>query len=223
MSDKLRDAFIEADLRTLGATSNDDFYWTASERFEIKMQRLVKKRQKPLWNCVNTAGKRVASVTIAFVLMFTLSLSVEAVRSSLLELIIQIGEDFSNVYVDNSSDSDLPQIIEEKYLPTYIPEGYEVSKVEDNVNILRYEYINSEGNFIEYNQAPIVGSSFGVNTEDSELVPILINGCEGFYCETKTNANVVFWNTDEYMFFIIADNVVSLDELIIIAESIEHE
>ena len=63
----------------------DDTY-KFSSKFEKRMSRLIKQRRKPYYRFINTAGKRVAVIALAFLtISFTTVMSVEALRTPFLE------------------------------------------------------------------------------------------------------------------------------------------
>ena len=86
-----------------------------SESFEKNMRKLIRRRKKPYYRFINTAGKRVAVIVTAFItLSLTTVMSVEALRTPFLDFIMSIFLDHSEVRgIDNSGD--YPETIESNY------------------------------------------------------------------------------------------------------------
>jgi hypothetical protein len=104
-------------------------------------------------------------------------------------------------------------------LPNYIPESYKVktvNKADKNYSVL---FTNAEGLSINL-RALMQGSSTGVDSENADVVKIIVNGKPAQYY-SKNGENIITFEFNSNLF--IVDGPVSKDELIKIAESMEYK
>lgn len=89
-----------------------------SSAFEKKMSRLIKRRNKPYFMMINTAGKRAACFIIGIVVASSLAIvNVEALRNAFVDFFMNIFEKFAIVQSIDNDES--PQTIENIYEITY--------------------------------------------------------------------------------------------------------
>ena len=100
---------------------------TFSPGFEKQMNKLIKSRRKPYYSIVNTVGKRVAVVILAFVMVsFTTVMSVDALRKPFFSFITNMFSTHSEIKSDSDDSKEYPKAIESKYGITKGIDGYEV-------------------------------------------------------------------------------------------------
>ena len=61
------------------------------------MARLIKRQKRPYWKFTNTVGKRIAVIALAFLMLFGLSMTIEAVREPVISFIENVFEKFSEL------------------------------------------------------------------------------------------------------------------------------
>ena len=71
-----------------------DSNYEFSPRFERTIQRLIRAERRPLYPLVKTPARKVAVVLAALLLVFTLSMSISAVRTSVIEFFINVYKCF---------------------------------------------------------------------------------------------------------------------------------
>lgn len=192
-----------------------------NKQTEEKINRLIRIEKKPYFVLINTIGKRVACVVIAMLIAMTTTVfSVKALRDPFVNFIVKTYEKFSTVIFENTeTKSGKNTIITQRYEPTYIPDGYKKT-FEETLSLSYFcEYTNDSGDKLTFEQNLIENAQAGIDTENSVLETIYINGIEGLYFENKSLHNIMFSNK-QYSFFVSGRLLKS--ELIQIAESIEN-
>ena len=136
-----------------------------SQRFEANMDAVIKGNKSPISSFCNTAIKRVACIVAAFVVIVCgVTSSVTANPKPYLRLVEDESKKFSKLFCDSQF---LKGKIEEKYIPSYIPNGYELSEVvSDDEQMYWVKYRNNNGGIISYKQNANFGS-IKIDTEDA--------------------------------------------------------
>jgi len=189
-----------------------------SADFEKKMQKLIKRRNKPYYKIINTVGKRVACIVVIVLIASSVTvLSVDALRNAVADFLVSIYEKFSTVQSTDEDDS-APTTIKYIYSITYNLDGYEV--VLENTNEYRHNitYVNNDIE-IKFSQYTKNKYDKDVNTEDAEISTISINGKEAIIFLDNQRYYHLIWDNGDYILSIGSN--ISKDALICIAESVK--
>lgn len=159
--------------------------------------------------------------------LFTLTMSVEAVRSKVINVITEIYEEFTSIMF-SKEDEDIHINSEFKPIsPNYIPKGFkEIDKVESSIGLF-IVYENDEYLQIRYSCDEISNNSIILDTEDAQVEDININGFDAKYI-VKDNIQQLLWNDNTSSYLIDMESKSSdminndKEELIKIAESIKQ-
>ena len=101
-----------------------------SVEFERKMQKLIKRRNKPYYKIINTVGKRVACIVVIVLIASSVTvLSVDALRNAVADFFVSTYDKFSSV--QPVEDDIAPSTIKDIYEITYDLKEYEIY-YEDN-------------------------------------------------------------------------------------------
>ena len=224
----LKNAFLLADAAAFASVDTAPSYsWSPSEKFEARIRSYSHGVDRYWWKFVNTAGKRVAVILLALTVLFGLSMTVDAIREPFVKLITKVLEKFTEVYVDPKTSQNMKDSMEEKYYPSYIPDGYVMT--ENNVYLdisIDAFYEKEDGGYekgyISYHQDLLRSSGFLFDTEGVELIGLEI---DGKLAKSYTNKGVVnlFWTDDDYMFRLSATGGLTLEDLVDIAKSLKIE
>lgn len=179
------------------------------------MAKLISQQKKPYRNYVNTFGKRVAIIVAALLVLSFGSLTVKAVRDSVIEKIKRVY-DICVDYIYTNTDKNLDFI---NHSPDYIPN--DLVLINEISDYYFYERDYSDGkNSFEFLQ--IIPQAFEVSydTEHSEyfcwqLDNIMVEGIrsEGFFS--------LNWQQDNYVFQIESYCNLSDEEIIKIIKSVK--
>ena len=189
-----------------------------SPKFQKRMDKLIRRRRKPYYRFINTAGKRVAVIALAFLtISFTTVMSVEALRTPFLDFIMSIFSDHSEVRgIDVSGN--YPEKIENYYEITYDLSDYTVERNEmtEQEHILFYR---KDDNMICYYQITVAEYREKYNTENSEIELIDINGHDAIGFLDNNGYYTLMWNNGEYIINIGSN--IGKNALIEVAKSVQ--
>ncbi len=177
-----------------------------SKDFEKKMNKLISRRRKPYYIMINTAFKRVAVIIIAFISISAVTiLSVDALRDFFKDLFVNIFSDHSHVVANTEpelGESSLtityPEKIESKYDITYDLSGYEKTVYSDDDISVEIGYVKDDKT-IDFSQYAVNQYDVFLNTEDTELEHIDINGHDAMLFMDNNGYYSITWNNGEYI------------------------
>ena len=129
--------------------------------------------------------------------------NVEAIRVKVMELLIDIQEDHTELsFVENENEEFyVPAEWQGNYYPSYIPDGFYLTEQGKLNCYVTYE--NEQGariNFSEYS----ADDSVSINSENAELSYTTINGVEAFVIERESSV-IITWNSDDKFFVLTAN------------------
>ena len=197
------------------ASDEHDF----SPRFEKRMQKLIRRRRRPYFKMINTAGKRVAVFAVTFLIIsMTTVMSVKALREPFLDFIMSIFTDHSTVSTVSQTDKDYPAAINDRYTITYDLSGYELVYSNEDQIYIRSDYKNNDI-MIMFSQIVVSEYQANINTEGAEIEHIDINGHDAIGFEDNNGYYTLIWNNGEYI--IDLGSNIGKDALIKIAKSVQ--
>jgi len=185
-----------------------------------------KKYIKKSWKTALKLFSKVSAVFFVVFISFTVLLTnVQAVRVKFFNFLIQIEKEFTSIDLkDRKEDnytrdvSDLPMEWENVYIPEFIPEGYQISKVESLVNTKIIHYSNEENQIIIFTQYQDENTNLRIDTENAKFDKVDINGFEGLLVE-KNGMFTVAWHNNDSAFSLMSNADKGI--LIKMAESIK--
>lgn len=191
---------------------------TLSEEFHLRMRRLLARRKRGFYVLFGTAGRRVASITVAVLVAATVTtVSVEALREPVAQFFTQVFERFTQVFfVDDTPDT--PEVEMAKRAPTYVPEGYTVEQEMDLGTYYKITYVNENGEKLRFAQRWKRTGEVIADTEDVQYTEIIIDDYRGVTYSNKEITTIVF-SDEEYTYTL--SGPLGTDELVKIAESIK--
>lgn len=188
-----------------------------SERFNKRMQKLIKSQKKLYWNFVNTAAKRAAVIFVAIITIFTVAFSVKAIREPILKFIEQVYETFTYY----SYEGDTTETITKEYVITQLPEGFEQTNKIKNDDIIFTEYTNQIGDIVEFKQMTTEYSiGYFVDNENGDMQTKMVNGIEVEFKEWN-DVKIAIWTKEGYVFAIDSYGNISFDTIKQIISSIK--
>lgn len=190
-----------------------------SLEFEKQMDKLIKRRRKPYYSMVNTVGKRVAVIILAFfIVSFTTVMSVEALRKPFLKFITNMFSTHSEIKSDSDDSKEYPKTIKNKYDITEGINGYSRDVLRDKNTEVSLHYSQGD-NLIEFEQHIVEGFDIYANTEGATIAHIDINGHDAIGWYDNQNYYHLIWNNGEYV--IDLGSNIGKDKLIETAKSVQ--
>ena len=214
---KALDLYVEETAEQYKFTQNLNIDF--SPDFEKSMQRLIKRQKKPYFKLINTVAKRVAIIIAAIIIALTSTvLSVDSLREKIKNFVIETFSNFSIIsQVEPSSNT---EVIEEYYIPSYIPTGYEISQKTRGTIDSFILYKNNNGDIIYFTQINLNYKQAYIDTQDC-----IIEEIDNYLFIKKENTNriVMYFNDKNYSYEIVSFEGLPKEELIKMATSLEIE
>ncbi len=164
---------------------------------------------------------RVASVILVLLACVSVAtLSVKGFREKIWEFLTNIGNPSYSLFV-SSGDDDTNKLsaYEGQYIPTWIPDGYEVSSVGNNAYHKSIDFKNSNGKTISYSEHPKSNDAqFYIDKESSDSYEVsTVNDRETIIASKNGVITLIVKETDAIIQVVFNDsniNVASFAELI---------
>ena len=189
-----------------------------SERFEKKMKYIIRHKSTGKVRRI-PRGKFIKYIVVAILCAAITACSIEPLREFFKKFFIEIFD--THTLVQSNDYADTPESITEIYEITNIPQGFELTYKDQLSDITTYyvnEYRNNE-QFIFFSQSVKSKYQVNVNTENTTMIPIHVNGYEGYLVEMTNKEYCISWDNDIYI-FTITGNIDKLS-LIKMAESVQ--
>ncbi len=203
----------------------DDTAHEFSPKFEKRMKKLIKRRNKPYYKLINTIGKRVACIAVIILVASSVTImSVEAVRNAITDFLVSIISEklpTESIILSDDKTGNAPQTIEELYDITYDLSEYKVVNDSRNEFVYWKYYRNTKDNYTSVELKQYVKKHYFTFVETgTEMTPIDINGHEAiYYFRDNIGFHMLIWDNGEYI--ICLKSNVDKNTLLEIAESVQ--
>lgn len=97
-----------------------------SESFKDNIKKLDNYAKYKYFFIKGKMIRRTTAIAISFLLIMTISLSVESIGTPIINFLVVTYEKYSSIIYKRNADDLLPMTIEEKYIASYIPEDYKL-------------------------------------------------------------------------------------------------
>lgn len=181
--------------------------------FEKKMNALFRHersvfRKKHVLRVV----KRLAACVLAVIILnVCLIVSVEAYRTKIFNMYIDVKNEFTTFIFKDGENKSIPDIgkipddWQNVYLPSYIPEGFTIQNVDrvGEITGIVYSSKDSDTQTIYFSYSPLRSSIFSIDTENSDVIKIKISGEDGYISEKSINGATrtsIVWKNDTIAF-----------------------
>lgn len=198
--ESLKAAIISADRLLIDALpSDEEINHVFSRKFEYRMKKLMRKYNSGKANSKSHIGrKRWIAILAAVIMAISMALSVSAVRESMYRFVSQVYEKYIQIFFSQSpSSSQTDSLVFEAYVPSYIPDGFQLVHQERNDMVL-LEYEKGK-DFVSYDQEPLENVSARINTEGVKIEDTKLNGAPAQYYSNKGIQNLI-WYDSHYMY-----------------------
>ena len=191
---------------------------TFSPSFEKKMDKEIRRRKHSYFRIFDTAAKRVASIAAILVLLLTVSLSVEAIRTPLTNMVKLIFSD----HVELEAEGDVAKEIVNIYGITELPEGFVLTNSSENNVKVHREYENDEGVLIWFAQWATELQYNTIDTEHTDTQTLDVDGTDVFVVVSRREPiTVAYWFADGYSFDIMYFGQIDTDSIIEMIRSVK--
>lgn len=197
-----------------------------TQEFEDKMDDIIYKEDKHF--SLKNTNRLIVGICIMVVCIGTMSLSVDAVRVKVIQIIEEIRVEFTNLMFYKDKNNSENEIIEPENnmndvstlpIPQYIPDGFnEINRLESTLDTIII-YQSNDGVQIRYSVSPIDNNTITLDTEDATTEELYIGEYKAKYIE-KNDIRQVFWNDSDYI-YLVDCNSLDKKELIKIVENVK--
>lgn len=198
-------------------TDENSIQYTFSEKFNRRMEKLIKSQKKVYWNFVNTASKRVAIIILAIFTMFTAAFSVKAIREPIVKFITEIYETFTHYFFDG----DTTDIITQEYSIKVLPDGFnQTNQVKSDVFVTT-EYQDDSGNIIQFTQMTTEHSvGYFFDNENGTITTEYVGDVEVQFYEAY-DLKQAMWTKGEYVLNVTCYGNVTFDTIKQVVQSVK--
>lgn len=171
-----------------------------SEIFNNKMKKLLKDSKRPKFiNSVYRNSKKISIVVIAFIIsIFTLTMSVEALRNQFFDFIKDVYDKFTIYQFDLKKDLDIKntKFKEISYLPNRFKE---IDRIEDEDSI--FVVYSSDTEDLTFSGFRVTDSNIYLDTEEASITKVMINGVIADYI-IKDNDYKLVWEDENNIYIL---------------------
>lgn len=202
----------DEELRSEGGSAHE-----FSPAFEKQMKKLIRENQKQQFTTYRKKFRSRIRIAIlaAILVCAAMMFSVSAFRTSIINFIFNSGEKSSTFTFNDVSPSISDTF--DKYLPTYIPQGFAIDSIreipQENIYI---QLTNGNGTYYEV-QCELHSSHLSIDTENGQITELKINNAYVTISERKDRIIAIY--TINNIFYSISGNITK-DVIIKILESI---
>ena len=198
---------------------NDPEYQLTPEKLEAFEKRLRRARRNP-FRAVRSCGphtyrrlnKVAVCVSALLVILIVGVVSVSSLRDYTINFLLGLDQTHGDVHV-----MDGILLKSDAYAPTVVPDGYTLTSIQTVDGSTMLTYSNSEGDMLILSEKSAEHSET-IDTENSEVKEVTINGYEGRLSVGTDGQAYLVWKTEDYLFTLSCSNT-NID-MISIAESV---
>lgn len=165
-------------------------------------------------------AKRVAMIFLVVGISFTLFLATNVqAREKFFDWIVEKYEQYSIFTPETINEDYIDKVGIDELKINYIPDGFELDKVHELKNIISYEFLNSDKNFISLSFYESKEDSVltAIDTENATLEELYIENSVAYYWQ-RERANHIIWQQNGIECHISGN--IEKSEIIKIAENI---
>ena len=215
----VENALLEASLRRIRLIEAMDYPdITTDESYDNKIFDLIygkTKEKKRLPKRITLI--LVATLTICFLIMFTVSAQV---RTAVVDFFVEVYETFASLFIEDNDINENPTTIETKYKPTCFNNN-DYKRVSQNTGNLSVLVVwEKYGSTISFSQHIIESNSIFLDTEDTSY-QIKYIGEQKIYYTVKNNIYFIKWLAYGYSFNLRCDESLGWEEIEKIITSLE--
>ncbi|MDE7318661.1 MAG: DUF4367 domain-containing protein [Lachnospiraceae bacterium] len=187
-----------------------------SRRFQKKMRALLcyERRSERMRKVTACTRNVAAAILLVLGIALAVTMSVEAYREKLFEIIMEIYPDLTSIRIHKNKSSDENVLVPKE--PGYIPEGYEEYIREQNEMLFCIFYTNDKEE-ISYVQRLLASGKVLLDTEDSDISTVSKDGTE-LTLVKKGELSMLYWNDEKYLYTL--DGEIPMKELLKMSESV---
>ncbi len=221
MTDKqisiVREALMEADLREMAVIDSlPDEEIAFSEKYKNAISKLMNNTRRS----ARSFSKKATVILVAVLTSLILIMSVSAIRSQIINFLVDIYDNYIKVTVDNNDEQEL--IIENPSYPSYMIEDYPIKSVNNLESLVMTIWGNEDDNVIELWQVTNSDDlNIHMNNPNGGYKSIVLQSNLNLYYYINHGYYRFFWADDTYFYFFSCPDSIELSEIEKIINSME--
>ena len=194
----------------------DAIVHTFSETFLRRKEKLIKNTRKTTWYWVNTAAKRAAVIVLLLAMLFSVAMSVEAIRTPVVTFFTELYEKYILIVFEGDGHKE----IEKEYGFTQLPEGYEIVDVARAPAIVITTLQDAQDNLLVLEQSIAEGDGPTVDNEQGVVTQVSIGETSVFVYEAAGTKGLL-WTRNGYFFSLFSFGDMQINNLLTLVETIK--
>lgn len=202
----------------------DEEPFSPSERYLRRIEKAHRGQKRALFAHRHRRALKIAAsvLLVLFGLAATSFVTVSAVRSGFLNFLLGEASDHTKVMLSDAAEgydlAHLPEGWDAIYIPTYLPEGFELTEVQMGKEIVSATYTNNKNQYITFMQWNRPNISVSLDNEHGDLQPNVINGQSALIRGDGTDTSIA-WTEKDYSFLVMSS--LSQNDLLLTCESLK--
>ncbi len=212
----LRSLLIDAALAETEDSEGKEY--SPTDRFKLALNKALKSRGfDPFYTFFAIKRRRALAIIAAVAAALALTMSVGAIRERVVNFFVEMFDTYAVISVDKNTG--YPKTIEERYAPSYIPEGYEFYN--SYIDLFESESIwkNKTGGELIFSQ--LVKHTVTLIDAEEHVKNVNVFGENDGVLWESHGSRSIYFEYGCYFYRIISQPGLSEDELIKMAKSIE--
>ena len=191
-----------------------------SKEFEDKIQKIAKKRKSFTYRITKTVPRRIAVSFIAAIITCIMMMSISAIRKPITKFFMNIYEDHIDISIEDDGNEDIPENIEELYLPSYMIDGYTKIDYANSGTFATTAWMNDNSMIMLQQTLLKIGLKIHLDNEGIEYKKIIIKDAVIYYFY-KEQTLATMWTNGIYMFTMTFPKDTPLDEALNVIRSLK--
>ena len=213
-------ALLDSVLSKIYEIENSDLpYVDTDEGYDNRIFDLIKGRN--MASGISFRNRLKIGIIAAILICLTMIMSITAIRSNSVKLLTNAHKDYFEIIVTSDSNT-FPTNIEKIYIPSYMPESYELKAITKRELFTQVIWSNNSYNIRLQQTIVSKNTNIHFDTEHSKLEYAVLGGYE-LYCVIAEGNRYVSWITEEYSFLLVCPSDIEFSEIEKIIESMESQ
>lgn len=202
----------------------DEEPFPPSERYLRRIEKAHRGQKRALFAHRHRRALKIAAsvLLVLFGLAATSFVTVSAVRSGFLNFLLGEASDHTKVMLSDAAEgydlAHLPEGWDAIYIPTYLPEGFELTEVQMGKELVCATYTTKNGQYITISQWNKSNISMFLDNEHGSLQPNIVNNNSALVRSDGKDTSIA-WTEKNYTFLVVS--TINENDLLIICESLK--
>lgn len=202
----------------------DEEPFPPSERYLRRIEKAHRGQKRALFAHRHRRALKIAAsvLLVLFGLAATSFVTVSAVRSGFLNFLLGEASDHTKVMLSDAAEgydlAHLPEGWDAIYIPTYLPEGFQLSKVTMGKEAVTAQYANKKNEYITITQWNRPDISISLDNEHGTLRSNTINSSSALIRSDGRDTSIA-WTENDYTFLAVSS--IKENDLLIICGSLK--